>query len=190
MPAPIGGYMTRGTIPGSAAFPSLSPQFGTHMYIVTGGEVLGGRNSVNHVPPASSKVMRLLSDLDGVFARGDKAVVFSQHKHAVTHISRILVARGVRHARIVRGDPQSLQVIFMLKCPLKDMHAPHAHSGASRCLQESAVRDFNTVEDIRVFLLHAGQAAAGLTLTAAAHVFLMEPMLKEGEELQAMNRSC
>jgi hypothetical protein len=69
------------------------------------------------------------------------------------------------------------------------MH-PIARSRTSWCLQESAVRDFNTVEDIRVFLLHAGQAAAGLTLTAAAHVFLMEPMLKEGEELQAMNRCC
>ena len=116
--------MTRGTIPGSAAFPSLSPQFGTHMYIVTGGEVLGGRNTGNHVPPASSKVVRLLSDLNAVFARGDKAVVFSQHKNAITHISRVLVARGVRHARIVRGDPQSLQVTPMLQCPLRDILNP------------------------------------------------------------------
>lgn len=39
-----------------------------------------------------------------------------------------------------------------------------------------------------VFLLHAGQAAAGLTLTAASHVFLMEPFMKSGEQAQAMNR--
>lgn len=160
MMPPPGGYRSRGTIPGSAAFPSLSPQFGAHMYVVTGGETLGKAGGA--VPPASSKVVRLLRDLDRVFAAGNKAVVFSQHRHAVTHISRVLSARGVRHARIVRGDPQ--------------------------CEQERAVRDFNEHEGIRVFLLHAGQAAAGLTLTAASHVFLMEPFMKEGEELQAMNR--
>ena len=37
-----------------------------------------------------------------------------------------------------------------------------------------------------VFLLHAGQAAAGLTLTAASHVFLMEPFMKTGEQAQVL----
>ena len=36
---------------------------------------------------------------------------------------------------------------------------------------------------VAVFLLHAGQAAAGLTLTAASHVFLMEPFMKSGEQV-------
>jgi hypothetical protein len=39
-----------------------------------------------------------------------------------------------------------------------------------------------------VFLLHAGTAAAGLTLTAARHVFLLEPFLSAAEEAQAFNR--
>ena len=47
---------------------------------------------------------------------------------------------------------------------------------------------FSTDADVSVFLLHAGQAAAGLTLTAASHVFLMEPFMKAGEQAQAMNR--
>ena len=37
-----------------------------------------------------------------------------------------------------------------------------------------------------VFLLHAGQAAAGLTLTRASHVFLMEPFMKAGEQVRAL----
>ena len=55
-------------------------------------------------------------------------------------------------------------------------------------LQEQAVAEFNDGNRIKVFLLHAGQTAAGLTLTAASDIFLMEPFLKAGEELQAMNR--
>lgn len=37
-----------------------------------------------------------------------------------------------------------------------------------------------------VFLLHAGQAAAGLTLTRASHVFLMEPFIKAGEQVRVL----
>jgi E3 ubiquitin-protein ligase SHPRH len=49
--------------------------------------------------------------------------------------------------------------------------------------QEKAVKVFNEDASISVFLLHAGQAAAGLTLTAASHVFLMEPFMKAGEQV-------
>lgn len=37
-------------------------------------------------------------------------------------------------------------------------------------------------------MLHAGAAAAGLTLIAARHLFLLEPFDKPGQELQALNR--
>ena len=47
---------------------------------------------------------------------------------------------------------------------------------------------WNTDPNCRVFLLHAGAAAAGLTLVAARKVFLMEPFLSHGMELQALNR--
>ena len=40
-----------------------------------------------------------------------------------------------------------------------------------------------------VLLLHAGAAAAGLTLIAAQHVFLLEPFIDRGMELQAVRRS-
>ena len=44
----------------------------------------------------------------------------------------------------------------------------------------------HTQANVSVFLLHAGQAAAGLTLTAASHVFLMEPFMKTGEQAQVL----
>jgi len=37
-------------------------------------------------------------------------------------------------------------------------------------------------------LLHAGAAAAGLTLVAAHHVFLLDVFATPGQELQALNR--
>lgn len=46
----------------------------------------------------------------------------------------------------------------------------------------------DTIEGAHVFLLQASSAAAGLTLTAARHVLLMEPFLRKGEEEQALNR--
>ena len=90
--------------------------------------------------------------------------MFSQIKDAILHASHVLDREGIRHARVVKGDP------------------PHA--------QHEAVRTFNeaAASDCGVFLLHAGQAAAGLTLTVARRVVLLEPFLKAGEEQQALNR--
>ncbi|EEH58358.1 uncharacterized protein MICPUCDRAFT_9486, partial [Micromonas pusilla CCMP1545] len=42
--------------------------------------------------------------------------------------------------------------------------------------------------DVKVLLLHAGTAAAGLTLTQADLVILLEPFLSPGDEAQAANR--
>lgn len=53
---------------------------------------------------------------------------------------------------------------------------------------DEAVRKFNTDADVHVFLLQAGPAAAGLTLTAAHRIILMEPFATTGEEAQALNR--
>jgi len=54
-------------------------------------------------------------------------------------------------------------------------------------LSES-IRRFNTDVTCKVLVLHAGSGAAGLTLTVARHVFLLEPFLRAGEEAQALNR--
>ena len=84
------------------------------------------------------------------------------HQAAVKHLDAMLGRAGVPHVTIVKGDQ-------------------HAHL-------ESAVETWSTKPSCRVFLLHAGAAAAGLTLVAAQHVFLMEPFSTPGQELQALNR--
>jgi len=67
---------------------------------------------------------------------------------------------------------------------------PHVSivKGDQHVALESAVHTWSTQPSCRVFLLHAGAAAAGLTLVAAQHVFLMEPFATPGQELQALNR--
>jgi SNF2 family DNA or RNA helicase len=56
--------------------------------------------------------------------------------------------------------------------------------------QEAALTEFKSDDDDAptVLVLHAGVASAGLTLTCARHMFLLEPFFKRGEELQTMNR--
>ena len=91
-------------------------------------------------------------------------MVFSSRKLGIMHLHHVLTLERIRHVKIVRGDSQHV-------------------------LQE-AIAKFNDTdsESADVFLLHASTAAAGLTLTKARHVFLMEPFMSEGDELQAINR--
>jgi len=85
-------------------------------------------------------------------------VVFSHHKDAILHASDVLHDAGISHVRIVSGDKAGEQ--------------------------QSAVFQFNNDPNCQAFLLHAGQGAAGLTLTAARHVVLLEPFHVAGEEAQ------
>ncbi|KAL3923655.1 MAG: hypothetical protein SGPRY_004152, partial [Prymnesium sp.] len=50
-----------------------------------------------------AKLRTLLSDLTSL--RGEKAVVFSQHRAAVEHTSLALSRQGVGHVTICRGEP-------------------------------------------------------------------------------------
>jgi len=93
---------------------------------------------------------------------GSKAVVFSQLKEALLHVGGVLTANGMGNATIAPGS-----------------------SAEDR---QQAVHEFATDPECRVLLLHAGVAAAGLTLTMAHHAYLLEPFLTLGDELQAMNR--
>ena len=114
----------------------------------------------------SSKLRRLVADLAALGSREDgsprKAVVFSQHRAAVKHADLVLAHAGISHVTITKGDAQANL--------------------------ETAVESWTTLSDCQVFLLHAGAAAAGLTLVAAQHVYLLEPFDKPGQELQALNR--
>ena len=81
----------------------------------------------------------------------------------VRHLDFVLGVRGVSHVSICQGD-----------------------QAAAR---DGAVSTWTETPSCKVFLLHAGAAAAGLTLVAARHVFLMEPFITPGQELQALRRS-
>jgi len=108
----------------------------------------------------SPKLAALVEEVRAL--KGNKVVVFSQHKSAILHAAKVIESAGIRCVRIVKGDR------------------------ADR-LQE-AVQTFNVDRGCTVLLLHAGPAASGLTLTVARHVILLEPFEKAGEEAQALNR--
>ena len=145
----------------SGRFPSLSPQFLTALYMATGVPAgsMSSRSSRGHRSP---KVRKLLELICLCIAKKEKVVVFSQYSDSIKHLGVILSEEDVPHTKIIRGDKPTLQ--------------------------RSAVATFSRQEACKVFLLHAGAAAAGLTLTAAQHVILLEPFVKAGDEAQAFAR--
>jgi len=88
--------------------------------------------------------------------------VLRQSAMAVNHLTVLLNARGLPSVKIV--------------------------SGMGDADRRGAVDAFVKSPTTRCFVLHAGQAAAGLTLTVASTVVLLEPFLSAGDEAQAMNR--
>ena len=53
---------------------------------------------------------------------------------------------------------------------------------------QTAQYEFASDPECRAFLLHAGSAAAGLTLVAAHTVIIVEPLVNPAIELQAVGR--
>lgn len=142
-----------------ARFPALPQSLLAH-FVASGGNL---QEKTTFVPPVwSSKAVALLKCLADIQSENinSKVVVFSSSKETICYLTTVLLANSIESVRIMRGD--------------------------SIASQEMALDKFNTTST--VLLLHAGTAAAGLTLTMAQNVILMEPFLKIGEELQAMNR--
>lgn len=155
---------TKRYTPRLVALPAVPGRLLAHLRESSGIEPGRGRGRQQQQMKWSSKVQELLDELASM-AETDataKVVVFSSIKTAVQHLSVVLAAEGIGHTKIIRGDTQ--------------------------LSQQEAVHRFNTDSACRVLVLHAGVAAAGLTLTVARTVVLMEPFLKRGEELQAFNR--
>lgn len=114
----------------------------------------------------SPKMCALVADLREALSRpgaAGKAVVFSQLRDALSHAHQTLTWEGIR-SEIVG-----------------------ARGGAGEDT-EAAIGRFREDPDVKVLLLHAGSAAAGLTLTQADLVVLLEPFLSPGDEAQAANR--
>lgn len=111
------------------------------------------------------------------------------------------VAAVVADVRALLSDEPAAKIVAITTLRVTIAHVVDALETAGvRCVvidrpnastsQEAALTEFKAPDDgaPSVLVLHAGTAAAGLTLTCAHHVFLLEPFFKRGEELQAMNR--
>ena len=129
----------------------------------------------------SPKIAALVADLREHFARpgaSGKAVVFSQLRDALARAAEALTWEGVGNALV---DGNKSATTGSSSATSNDVVRPE--DAAAR-----AVARFRDDPACRVLLLHAGSAAAGLTLTHADLVILLEPFLSPGDEAQAANR--
>ena len=143
------------------AYPSLPSSFLTALKVAAGIDP-ATTSRVSCPGSRSPKISGLLKILKQIKKRGEKCVIFSQQQESVNHVCHILREEKILHTRIIKADRETLQ--------------------------KAAVHTFMTQEVCLAIVLHAGAAAAGLTLTAAQNVILLEPFLKRGDELQAVAR--
>lgn len=109
-----------------------------------------------------SRYRALLADLRPVLDAGNKAVVFSAHKRVVDVLTRALADDGIDCVKVVGRQGKDV---------VESSVAAWAQPGGSS-----------------VCVLHAGAAAAGLTLVQARHVFIIDVLKHPAEEAQALNR--
>ena len=113
----------------------------------------------------SPKTIKVLADICEIAKENNgkgKCVVFSQFQFAIQHLFVVLGDTNIGATKIIKGDKQ------------ESLH--------------NAIKEFNNNPTIQVLLLHSSTAAAGLTLTIARHVLLLEPFIQQAEEAQAINR--
>jgi superfamily II DNA or RNA helicase len=111
--------------------------------------------------PTSSKLELLLESLDEVLCEGHKALVFSQWTSLLDLVEPRLAAAGWRFARL---------------------------DGSTRD-RAGVVRRFQDPEGPPVFLLSLTAGGVGLNLTAADHVFILDPWWNPAVEDQAADRA-
>jgi SNF2 family DNA or RNA helicase len=107
-----------------------------------------------------TKVTRLVSDLLDVQDVGDKAVLFSQWDDMLDIVQQALIANGIRHVRATSSKETG-----------------------------DFVNRFRAV-DCTALLLNVKHGAEGLTIVEATHVFMVEPLMNHGLDLQAISRVC
>ena len=109
----------------------------------------------------SSKVALLLEELDTVLAEGHKALVFSQWTSLLDRVEPALRAARIDWLRL---------------------------DGSTRD-RAGVVARFQEEASAQVFLLSLGAGGSGLNLTAADHVFLLDPWWNPAVEDQAADRA-
>jgi superfamily II DNA or RNA helicase len=109
----------------------------------------------------SSKVERLFESLEEVIEEGQKAIVFSQWTSLLDRVQPGLEGRGIAFARL---------------------------DGSTRD-REAVVRQFQDEAGCRVLLASLKAGGTGLNLTAADHVYLLDPWWNPAVEAQAADRA-
>lgn len=117
--------------------------------------------------PQSSKIKALENSLVGLLQRDSnmRAVVFTQHREQLSHITAMVKQRLDIGLYSFDGSTTSLK-------------------------RDAAIRSFQSVATSgpAVFVVTLLTGSVGITLSAAAHIFLMEPCLNPSEEVQAAGR--
>ena len=134
----------------------------------------------------SPKIAALVADLREAFAKpgaSGKAVVFSQLRDALACAAEALTWEGFGNALVDGNASRGPASAAPSRTNEANGGPVRPEDAAAR-----AVARFREDPECRVLLLHAGSAAAGLTLTHADLVVLLEPFLSPGDEAQAANR--
>ncbi len=109
----------------------------------------------------SAKLDRLLAELEPILERGEKSLIFSQFTSLLAIVKARLEARGIRY-EYLDGATQN---------------------------RKARVLNFQGSNSVSVFLISLKAGGVGLNLTAAEHVFLLDPWWNPAVEAQAIDRT-
>jgi E3 ubiquitin-protein ligase SHPRH len=131
-----------------------------------------------------------------------------QNQHALTNliseINKQTIVEGqgakldsiIRHIQYIKATDNGKCVVFsqwsktleMLQKGLSANGIKSTSINTSVALNKSRVAKFQQDPNVNVILLHARSQSSGLTLVQAQTVFIVEPVLNESLEKQAINR--
>ncbi|EPS43153.1 hypothetical protein H072_2920 [Dactylellina haptotyla CBS 200.50] len=137
----------------------------------------------------------------GSSAAGDKGIeiytgmdvdTFNQIKKIPLHSSfGSKIDMVIRHLLWIRRHNGGKSVVFSQWKEVLDVFQRALEGngiGFSSLEEKKGLNRFKTDEKVEVFLLHAKSQSAGLTLVTASNVFLVEPLVNTGLEVQAIAR--
>ncbi|RLN20186.1 hypothetical protein BBJ28_00015553 [Nothophytophthora sp. Chile5] len=145
-------------------------------------------------PLESTKLTALMCELDKVRARGERALVISQWTSFLDKIAERLDARNEqiegRASTLEEASAGGLQTIAFAK--LDGRMAARDRELVVRAFQmheDDDGAEGGSAPPLDVLLLSLRTGGLGLNLTAASHVFLMEPSWNPSLERQAVDRA-
>lgn len=112
-------------------------------------------------PSSSSKLERIVGDLEELVANGHKVLIYSQFTHLLKRIEKEVQARHWKYAYL-DGKTQN---------------------------REIPITSFQEDATVQIFLISLKAGGVGLNLTSADYVFICDPWWNEAVEAQAIDRA-